>query len=271
MVAHPPASGRGGAFDRFHLAVRGSPLRENSHMTNSISNHCAKLAAGWALMPASGPANFPTNLQTISLTISLTILSNCVKTSRARRKARQGIEMRPASFPGAGGPVLESLLPGLGRRLETRPWLSEKRSLLLIARTQGALDEFGIDGAFDERRGVEDVAVQGDGGVDAFDAEFAQRSPHGCDGFHARRLVDQQLGDQGIVVRGHSVTGGRQRLVQRPIRRRQHQSHRRRHVDDQLLGPEPGQSERSVFVGVTGAMKSLSRKERLGVPSSPGT
>src|SRR5947207_2771506 len=47
--------------------------------------------------------------------------------------------------------------------------------------------------------------VQRDGGLDALDSELGQRPAHAGQGLGARRLVDEQLGHQRIVVGWHSV------------------------------------------------------------------
>ena len=49
-------------------------------------------------------------------------------------------------------------------------------------------------------RVVEDLLVQGDRGLHAFDVQFAQRPLHAGDGLAAGGLVDDQLADQRIVV-----------------------------------------------------------------------
>src|SRR5262245_45188673 len=56
---------------------------------------------------------------------------------------------------------------------------------------------------------AEDFAVQGDGRLDTFDDELGQGAAHAGDGFGARRLVDEQLGDQGIVGGRYAVAGDR--------------------------------------------------------------
>jgi len=61
---------RGSAFDRFRLPVRNSPRRENSKMTNSNPNHCAKLAADRALRPASGTGKLSNPLSKLSHLLS---------------------------------------------------------------------------------------------------------------------------------------------------------------------------------------------------------
>ncbi len=106
-------------------------------MITSIFYLCASFAAGWALRPASGQTNFAT---TIPTTTPITTPTICVRTSRARRNVRQAKQMRLAYIPGPGGTVLksyvpsaeksgfgcpkvwfwvlESLVPGLSRRLD---------------------------------------------------------------------------------------------------------------------------------------------------------
>lgn len=43
-------------------------------------------------------------------------------------------------------------------------------------------------------------------GGDAFDAHFAKRAPHAHDRLLARRRMDDELGDQGIVMRRNAIT-----------------------------------------------------------------
>src|SRR5260370_36382774 len=96
-------------------------------MNNSISNHCALLAAGWVFLPRSRSI-FPT---TIPTTIPTTTPTICVKTTRARRKSGQVSEMRPAIRPAAGGPVLKSLIPSAQKFDSERPkvWFRVLKSL----------------------------------------------------------------------------------------------------------------------------------------------
>ena len=68
-------------------------------------------------------------------------------------------------------------------------------------------DERRIDLALDEGRCAEDLPVNRDRRLDALDDELAERPPHGRDRLRARRLMDEQLGDQRIVVRRHAVAG----------------------------------------------------------------
>ncbi len=80
----------------------------------------------------------------------------------------------------------------------------QSRSLLYCAQS-AAFDERGIDPAFDEGRVAENLAVQRDRGLDAFDAQLAQGPLHAVDRLAPRRLVHDQLADHRIVVRRHDV------------------------------------------------------------------
>jgi len=66
-----------------------------------------------------------------------------------------------------------------------------------------AFDEGCIDPPLDKCRVVEDLAMDGNGGLDALDHELGQRPPHARQGLGPRRLMDQQLRQQRIVVGRH--------------------------------------------------------------------
>src|SRR5260221_33034 len=51
-----------------------------------------------------------------------------------------------------------------------------------------------------------------DGRADAFNVEFVQSATHAGDGLVAGRLVDQQFGDERIVIRWDRVTSDRVRV-----------------------------------------------------------
>jgi len=55
--------------------------------------------------------------------------------------------------------------------------------------------------------GGQDFALQGDGGLDAFDDEFAEGTAHAADGDLAGGTGDDELGDHRIVIRRHFIPG----------------------------------------------------------------
>ena len=75
--------------------------------------------------------------------------------------------------------------------------------------------------------------MQGDGSLDAFDDEHLKRSLHPADGFRAVTPLNDQLGDQRIVVRRddsigisggvHAHSGSARRLKGRNASRRRHE------------------------------------------------
>src|SRR5437762_2480895 len=54
---------------------------------------------------------------------------------------------------------------------------------------------------------LEDFFVQRDGGADTLDAELAQGAAHAGNRLVARRLVDEQFGDERIVIGRDRVAG----------------------------------------------------------------
>jgi len=54
---------------------------------------------------------------------------------------------------------------------------------------------------------VHDLEVEGDGGFDGGDVEFAEGALHGGDGFGSGGAVDDEFADHGIVVGGDAVAG----------------------------------------------------------------
>src|SRR5262245_24616949 len=67
------------------------------------------------------------------------------------------------------------------------------------------LNKRRIHPSLDESGVVENLAVDGDGGLDAFDEELGEGTAHGRESLGSRRLPDEQLGEERIVVGRHAV------------------------------------------------------------------
>src|SRR5262245_24077777 len=67
------------------------------------------------------------------------------------------------------------------------------------------LDERGVNPAFDERRMAEDLLVNRNGGLQAFDDELSEGAAHDSNRLGARGLMDKQLGDQRIVIGWYAI------------------------------------------------------------------
>src|SRR5262245_14321631 len=127
-------------------------------------------ARGLALAPRSRAAS---NLGSDSP--SALIAPYC---STCRRVKGKGPEHRPGFIAPPG--IIQS--PGYGRDGFRA---TKNLSLLPVP-----LNEGGIHAAFDECGVVEDLAMQGNGRLDALDEELRQRAAHAGESLGARRLPD---------------------------------------------------------------------------------
>jgi len=101
------------------------------------------------------------------------------------------------------GATFLALHPGITFRLlpmlRSLRYISEKTRLLGAA-GQEIFHEAGVEVTGAEGGVAEDFLVHGDGGLDALDDELAEGALHFGDGFGAVVAMDDELGDERIVV-----------------------------------------------------------------------
>src|SRR5579871_4911982 len=79
--------------------------------------------------------------------------------------------------------------------------------LLVISLLPIPFDEGRIDLAFDKAGVIEDLAVAWDGRSDTLDRELGEGAAHARQGLRPRRLMDEELGHERIVVGRDAVAG----------------------------------------------------------------